>query len=374
MRYYLLPFKFYRLGDKEILVSELGNYLIVPRGVAELIITHKLSDEDSLYKDLAAGGFISETPLPPLLDNYAVRLRTKKSFLNNFTALHIVVLTIRCNLNCAYCQASSQPETASRKYDISKSDLLKAIDLIFQSPSPDITIEFQGGEPTLVPNLLYAAVEYAEKKSICIPKRVSFVLCTNAIALSGELLNFCKEHNIFISTSFDGPAFLHNINRGKKSGYEKFIIGLQHAREILGRDRISALMTTSVESLKYSKEIVDEYVTNGFNHIFLRPLNPYGPLRNNIDWRKYTYDFIAFYKKTLEYILKLNLRGIYIVEDFTTILLRKILTPYSDGFVDLQSPAGLINGVAVYNYDGKVYASDESRMMAEWNDFTFCMV
>ena len=33
-----------------------------------------------------------------------------------------------------------------------------------------------------------------------------------------------------------------------------------------------------------------------------------------------------------------------------------MLTPFNVGFVDLQSPAGLINGVIVYNYDGTVYA------------------
>ena len=47
------------------------------------------------------------------------------------------------------------------------------------------------------------------------------------------------------------------------------------------------------------------------------------------------------------------------------------MTPFTTGFVDLQSPAGIINSVIVYNYDGYVYASDESRMLAEFNDFTF---
>ena len=36
-----------------------------------------------------------------------------------------------------------------------------------------------------------------------------------------------------------------------------------------------------------------------------------------------------------------------------------------------ETPAGIINGVIVYNYDGYVYASDESRMLAENKDFTF---
>ena len=52
-------------------------------------------------------------------------------------------------------------------------------------------------------------------------------------------------------------------------------------------------------------------------------------------------------------------------------ILKKILTPFPIGFVDLQSPSGIVNGVIVYNYDGYVYASDESRMLAENNDYTF---
>ena len=37
----------------------------------------------------------------------------------------------------------------------------------------------------------------------------------------------------------------------------------------------------------------------------------------------------------------------------------------------MMSPAGIINAVLIYNYDGYVYASDESRMLAEYNDYTF---
>ena len=80
---------------------------------------------------------------------------------------------------------------------------------------------------------------------------------------------------------------------------------------------------------------------------------------------------MKFYKEALEYILKLNQEGEFFREDFTALLMKKILTPFPIGFVDLQSPAGIINSVIVYNYDGYVYCSDESRMMAEAGDYTF---
>ena len=39
--------------------------------------------------------------------------------------------------------------------------------------------------------------------------------------------------------------------------------------------------------------------------------------------------------------------------------------------MDLRNPAGIGIGALVYNYDGDVYASDESRMLAEMGDKTF---
>src|SRR5208282_187170 len=73
----------------------------------------------------------------------------------------------------------------------------------------------------------------------------------------------------------------------------------------------------------------------------------------------------------LDYIIELNRKGVEISEAYAKILLTKILTPFTTGFVDLQSPAGAAIAVAVYNYDGDVYASDESRMLAEMGDKRF---
>ena len=48
-----------------------------------------------------------------------------------------------------------------------------------------------------------------------------------------------------------------------------------------------------------------------------------------------------------------------------------MLTPFQPGYVDLMSPAGIGIGALLYNYDGAVYASDESRMLAEMGDNRF---
>lgn len=367
--YYLLPFDFTEISGKEVLVNELGDMIISPKGTVQQIVDGTLMQDD-LYKSLVSKFFISEQMLPPLAEVYAARLREKKRFVEQWTSLHIFVLTLRCNQNCVYCQASSQNED-SFGCSMSKETMAKSVDLMFKSPSESITMEFQGGEPSLVPDIIEYGIQLAEEKNKEAHKEIHYVLCTNSIHLTDRMLDICRRYGVVISTSLDGPEFLHNSNRGKKDSYEKVIAGIAKGREAVGHNKVSALMTTSMEGLDYPIEIVDEYVKLGFRAMFLRALNPYGLATHNDDWEDYTNRFIEFYKTAFEHILELNKQGTYFVEEFVAIILRKMLTPYCTGFVDLQSPAGLINSVLIYNYDGGVYCSDESRMLAEFNDYTF---
>lgn len=358
------------MGNREILTNDLGDYLILPRGSVQKIVNREIQPTEDLYKDLLASFFISETPVPHLLDNMATRLATRKSFLDEFTALHIFVMTLRCNQNCIYCQASSR-DSSRKGCDIKETDLLTAIDLMFRSPARHLTMEFQGGEPTLVCDLIEKGILYAEEKNQVECRKMTYVICSNSVNVSDAFLDFCRNYNVVFSTSLDGPEFLHNHNRGKTDSYKKVIAGISKVRAALGSDKVSALMTTSEDSLHYPREIVDAYRENGFHSIFLRALNPYGLARENDDWPAYFDAFVEFYKESLDYILELNKQGECFIEEFTALILKKILTPFPIGFVDLQTPAGIINGVIVYNYDGFVYASDESRMLAENKDYAF---
>lgn len=376
LQYYLLPFRFFRLNDqKEILVNEVGDHLLLPTGTAEKIITKNLNKaiDSELYADLIAGFFISEQRIPPLLDVISARYRTKKSFLDYFTSLHIFVISLRCEHTCHYCQVSRVSEDKS-SFDMQSHHIDKGIELMMRSPNPNVTMEFQGGEALLAFDSIVYAINEAQKQAIIHNKNVTYVICTNLAPLNEDILLFCKQNSVLISTSLDGHEYLHNQNRHKKGkdSYQLAINGINRCREVLGDDQVSALLTTSTLSLDYPDEIVEEYIAQGFKSIFLRPISPFGfAVRNE---RKNKYDtnlFLNFYKTALNKIIDYNLAGNFFREDYATIILKKILTPFPIGYVDLQSPAGMVNNVIVFNYDGKVYASDEARMLAEMNDYTF---
>jgi His-Xaa-Ser system radical SAM maturase HxsB len=250
----------------------------------------------------------------------------------------------------------------------------RSITMMMDSPARDITLEFQGGEPLLAFDLLRYIIPRAKTQALERGKNLDIVVCTNLACVTDDILKYFRDEGVKVSTSLDGPAFLHNKNRPRpgNDSYEKAIEGIERSRAILGMESVAALMTTTSASLDYAVEIVDEYVRQKFHSIFLRPISPYGFAIKTRHRTGYEMErFLEFYKKGLAHVLKVNGSGYRIAEVYTQILLTKILTPHGTRYVDMQSPAGEAWSVLVYNYDGDVYASDESRMLAEMHDRTF---
>jgi His-Xaa-Ser system radical SAM maturase HxsB len=372
--YTLLPFRFLPLDDKRHIVTNLaGEHLVVPRDVVQDLVRKRLPLHSALYNELKAKHFLLDGDSSVALDLLAAKYRTKRVPLSNFTALHMFVVTLRCDHSCPYCQVSRQSEDRAA-FDMTEAMADRAIGFLFRSPSPTLKVEFQGGEPLLNFDLIKYIVRQVEQRNSGMGRSVEFVIATNLSPLTDEHLQFCLEHDVFISTSLDGPAQLHNANRPRpgRDSYERTVKGIERVREALGPHKISALMTTTAASLAQPTEIIDEYLRQGFGAIFLRPISPYGFAVKTRQADSYQMDqWLDFYKKGLAYVLSLNCRGIDFREHYAALILRKMLTPYGTAYVDLQSPAGIGIGAVAFNYDGDVYPSDEARMLMEMGDRTF---
>jgi uncharacterized protein len=375
-RYQLLPLKFTLLkDDRYVLTNMVGEYAVASRQTVSSLVRHTLRPSDPKYQELRTKHFLRDADSNVAIDLLALKARTRYQKLADFTSLHIFVVSLRCEHSCPYCQVSRQSDNRSA-YDMSVETASKALELVFRSPSPVIKIEFQGGEPLLNFPLIKFIVESAIEINDRAPRPLQFVITTNLALLTDEVLAFCKAYEILISTSLDGPRDLHNANRPRpgRDSYERACSGIAKAREVLGNDRVSALMTTTRASLGRPREIVDEYLRQGFTNIFFRALSPYGFAIKTRTYAAYdTDEWLKFYFEGLNYIVELNKEGRPFVESYAATILTKMLTPFDTGYVDLMSPAGIGIGAVVYNYDGDVYASDESRMLAEMGDRTFCI-
>ncbi len=372
--YRLLPFRFLRLeGDKELLVNEAGEFVIAPVGTAQCLVKRRLTHGSDLYSTLKAKQFLTDDSSSPLLDVLATKYRTKYSFIEGSTKLHIFVVTLRCDHSCLYCQVSRQ--TADRStYDMTEETAARSVELMMSSPAQHLTLELQGGEPLLAFDLIRYIVPLAKKRAAALGKSLDIVVTTNLANATDDMLFYFRDEGVLVSTSLDGPDYIHNANRPRpgQNSYELTIQNIDRARSILGYGKVAALMTTTRLSLQHPIEIIDEYVKHGFHSIFLRPISPYGFAVRTADKTGYDLEaFLEFYRIGLDHILQINKSGYDLTEVYAKILLTKILTPHGTGYVDLQSPAGAGMNVLVYNYDGDIYATDESRMLAEMGDYTF---
>jgi His-Xaa-Ser system radical SAM maturase HxsB len=374
--YQLLPFRFVPLDSKKYVLSNfVGEYVVVERGALQELVTKTLRPASTAYSLLKSRHFFLEAGETSTLHLLATKYRTKQAPLAEFTSLHMIVPTLRCNTSCVYCQVSHKG-AAAQSCDMTEAAADRAIEFMFRSPSSHLKLEFQGGEPLLNFEMVRYIIENTRQREQQVGRKVSIIICSNLSLITDEILQFCEKQNVQFSTSLDGPRDLHNHNRpsAEFESYERTLLGITRVRETLGIGAISALMTTTQASLLRPREIVDEYVSQGFKSIFLRPINPYGFATKAGALTSYsTLEWMEFYKTALEYIIDLNSRGIRIREEYAALLLRRMLTPYGTGYVDLQSPAGIGISAILFNHDGNVYASDESRMLAEMGDVHFCL-
>ncbi|WP_421522985.1 His-Xaa-Ser system radical SAM maturase HxsB [Pseudomonas yamanorum] len=372
--YRLLPFRFMRMpdtyGSDVLITSDTGEYLFVSEDDLPKIVHKQLDRRSSLYKDLLARHFLYEPEIHVPFPEMAAQIRSKKSFLFGGPALHLFVVTLRCNHTCQYCQVSRAP-LGGHGHDMSTEHAMHAVDRLFESPSPVLTVEFQGGEPLLAFDRVRQIIEAVTARNEIEQRSIQFIISSTLHHVTDPILAFAKQYSVQFSTSLDGPAFLHNANRPtpEKNAYQRTVEGIQRVRSALGHDSVSALTTLTARSLEHPEAIIDEYVQQGFNSISLRPLSPYGFAKKSEQRLDYSMEqYLIFYKQALDYLIQLNSQGTYLSEGYTSLLLGNILTPFSSGYVDLRSPLGAAVGTLVYNYDGDVYPSDEARMLLEMGE------
>jgi len=360
---------FRRLKSGVLMTNESGSHVVLPEADYRRYLAGGITNEEPLGQSLLQKGFFRDQQNFKFLAERAVEknLLTWKG-----PNVHTVVVTLRCNFKCLYCHASVVDPSRSDK-DMTVETARQTVDMIFQSPSPTLMIEFQGGEPLLNWPVVKFIVQYARKKNQHHKRALHFGLISNFSLLDDEKMNFLIENGVSFCTSLDGPEEVHNKNRLYLGGnsHGQVLAGLKKiiARKAQGAvvDTPNAICTVTRYSLPHHKEIVDQLVGLGLERIQFGPLDPIGFALKSWDKIGYTSaEFVEFYGKALDYIIELNKKGVKVYEKMALILLIRILEGGHWRFPNTDALCRL-----AYNYNGEVYTGEEGRLVANAGDEFF---
>lgn len=154
-----------------------------------------------------------------------------------------------CNLDCQYCFFLSKetlyPGSRFRMPD----ELLETYirQMIESHRAPEVTIAWQGGEPTLMGLEFYRRAVEFERAYQKPGTTIQNTMQTNGTLLTDEWCEFFREHNFLIGLSLDGPPAMHDAYRKDKGGHATSEKVLRAAR-LLRQHQVEFNILTTVNA------------------------------------------------------------------------------------------------------------------------------
>ena len=194
-------------SGRTAIFSPSGDFAFVNAGEFAAVVGDQNGREElgpARLAELYAKHFVvgaGQTGMSTLLE---ARRAARRETIGSGPSLHILVPTLQCGHSCQYCQVSRALD--SKGFEMSQAMLDAACDSIFESPSPVLTVEFQGGDPLIRFDLVRHAIGRIAHRNSVERRRIQFVVASTLHQLDLEMCAFFREHSVVLSTSIDGPA------------------------------------------------------------------------------------------------------------------------------------------------------------------------
>lgn len=156
----------------------------------------------------------------------------------------------RCNLACEYCYFLKKewlyPNSAFRMSDQIMENYIRQT--IEAHRVPEVTIAWQGGEPTLMGLDFFRRAVEVEKTFARPGVRIENTLQTNGVLLDEDWCRFLHEHDFLVGLSLDGPKDMHDAFRKDRHGKSVFDKVLRAVR-LMQQHRVEFNILCTVNSV-----------------------------------------------------------------------------------------------------------------------------
>lgn len=126
-------------------------------------------------------------------------METMKSAPSDNTGNMLVLLTRACQLRCVYCSMD--------KYDpkpMSFEMFQQAVRLLMSSDHESVELQFFGGDPLIMPEMVRRGILHAEGEAARVKKKFRPVVTTNGLRLDDAMIDFLMAHKGRVFLSMDG--------------------------------------------------------------------------------------------------------------------------------------------------------------------------
>ena len=181
-----------------------------------------------------------------------------------------------CNLDCEYCFFLSKEALYPGDRFRMSDELLDTYLRQFMGANPDgeITIAWQGGEPTLMGvDFFRRAVALAEQHRRP-AQQVLHTIQTNGTLLTDEWCALLAEHRFLVGISIDGPPAMHDRYRVDKRGEPTSAKVLQGLQRLQDHDvDVNVLCTVNAANQDHPLEVYRYFRDDlGLRHVQLIPI------------------------------------------------------------------------------------------------------
>lgn len=177
-----------------------------------------------------------------------------------------------CNLDCDYCFYIRKSQMfAGQKTRMSEAVLESMIKQLLAQPVPQISIGWQGGEPTLMGIPFYRKALDLMQRHGC-GQTIANGLQTNGVLIDRTWAKLFRDYHFLIGLSLDGPQPIHDQYRTHRAGGGSWQKAVDAAHRLLDQGvEVNVLTVVNDTSSQFPEEIYSFHKSNGLTFMQFIP-------------------------------------------------------------------------------------------------------